>query len=45
MFTPRLETLWDRPCRSAILLASGILVLAIAMVDWWRKPFSLSFLY
>jgi two-component system, LuxR family, sensor kinase FixL len=42
----RLEIIWDRRNRTAILLASGILVLLIAAVDWWTKPyFSLGFLY
>ena len=41
-----LELIWDRRNRTAILLASGVLVLAIAVVDWWTKPyFSLGFLY
>lgn len=43
---PRLEMIWDRRNRTAALLASAILVLAIAVVDWWTKPyFSLGFLY
>jgi PAS domain S-box-containing protein len=43
---PTLEIIWDRRNRTAILLASGVLVLAIALVDWWTKPyFSLGFLY
>jgi two-component system, LuxR family, sensor kinase FixL len=43
---PNLEIIWDRKNRAAILLASGVLVLAIAVVDWWTKPyFSLGFLY
>jgi two-component system, LuxR family, sensor kinase FixL len=43
---PHLELIWDRPHRTAILLASGVLVVAIAAVDWWTKPyFSLGFLY
>ena len=38
--------MWDRKNRAAILLASGVLVVAIAVVDWWTKPyFSLDFLY
>jgi two-component system, LuxR family, sensor kinase FixL len=41
-----LELIWDRRNRTAILLASGVLVVAIAAVDWWTKPyFSLGFLY
>jgi two-component system, LuxR family, sensor kinase FixL len=43
---PHLEIIWDRRKRTAILLISGILVLTIAAVDWWTKPyFSLGFLY
>jgi two-component system sensor kinase FixL len=43
---PHLELIWDRRNRTAILLASGVLILAIAAVDWWTKPyFSLGFLY
>jgi PAS domain S-box-containing protein len=38
--------IWERRNRTAILLTSGVLVLAIALVDWWTKPyFSLGFLY
>ena len=33
-------------CEKAVLLASAAIVLAIAVVDWWTKPyFSLGFLY
>ena len=43
---PHLELIWDRRNRTAILLASGVLILTIAAVDWWTKPyFSLGFLY
>lgn len=43
---PHLALIWDRRNRAAILLASGVLVLAIAALDWWTKPyFSLGFLY
>ena len=43
---PTLEMIWERRNRTAILLTSGVLVLAIALVDWWTKPyFSLGFLY
>jgi len=43
---PHLEIIWDRRNRIAILLTSAVLVLAIAVVDWWTKPyFSLGFLY
>jgi len=41
-----LDWIWDRRNRTAILSASGVIVLAIAVVDWWTKPyFSLGFLY
>lgn len=41
-----LDWIWDGRNRVAILSASGIIVLAIAVVDWWTKPyFSLGFLY
>jgi two-component system, LuxR family, sensor kinase FixL len=43
---PHLEIIWDRKNRTAILAASAALVLLIAVVDWWTKPyFSLGFLY
>jgi two-component system, LuxR family, sensor kinase FixL len=43
---PPLEIIWDRKNRTAILVASTVLVLLIAAVDWWTKPyFSLGFLY
>jgi two-component system, LuxR family, sensor kinase FixL len=43
---PHLEWIWDRRNRTPILLASGVVVLAIAVLDWWTKPyFSLGFLY
>jgi len=43
---PHLDWIWERRNRTPVLLASGVLVLAIALVDWWTKPyFSLGFLY
>jgi PAS domain S-box-containing protein len=43
---PHLEIIWDRRNRTAILFTSCFLVIAIAAVDWWTKPyFSLGFLY
>ena len=45
-FMPRLEWIWERQNRAPILLASSAILLAIAGVDWWTKPyFSLGFLY
>jgi PAS domain S-box-containing protein len=45
-FMLHLEWIWDSRNRTVILLASGGLVLAIAVVDWWTKPyFCLGFLY
>jgi len=43
---PRLESLWDQRNRSRVLVASAILVVAIAIVDWRTEPYlSLGFLY
>jgi PAS domain S-box-containing protein len=42
----QLDWIWNRQNRSIVLLASSVMVLAIASVDWWTKPyFSLGFLY
>jgi PAS domain S-box-containing protein len=41
-----LEWIWERRNRTVVLLISLGIVLAIAIVDWWTKPYvSLSFLY
>ncbi|MGA7685356.1 MAG: LuxR C-terminal-related transcriptional regulator [Terriglobales bacterium] len=41
-----LEWIWEPEHRTAILLASFGIVLGIAVVDWWTKPYvSLGFLY
>jgi len=41
-----LEWIWEPRNRAAVLLTSAGIVLAIAAVDWWTKPyFSLGFLY
>src|ERR1022692_2911487 len=41
-----LESIWEPKNRTAVLLTSLGIVLAIAVVDWWTKPyFSLGFLY
>jgi PAS domain S-box-containing protein len=41
-----LESIWEPRNRTFVLFASTGIVLAIATVDWWTKPyFSLGFLY
>jgi PAS domain S-box-containing protein len=41
-----LEWIWETRNRTALLLTSAGIVLAIAAVDWWTKPYvSLGFLY
>lgn len=41
-----LDWIWERQNRAPVLLASSAIVIAIATVDWWTKPyFSLGFLY
>jgi len=41
-----LERLWDERNRTPVLAVSGAIVLVIAGVDWWTKPYvSLGFLY
>jgi PAS domain S-box-containing protein len=43
---PDLDWIWERRNRGVVLLASALIVTAIAVVDWWTKPyFSLGFLY
>lgn len=43
---PHLEWIWERRNRTPVLLVSAFIVVAIAVVDWWTKPyFSLGFLY
>src|SRR6202451_2004996 len=40
------EQIWEQKNRTAVLAASVTAVLAIALVDWWTKPFfPLGFLY
>jgi two-component system, LuxR family, sensor kinase FixL len=42
----KMEWIWETENRAVILLASIGVVLAIAVVDWWTKPYvSLGFLY
>jgi PAS domain S-box-containing protein len=41
-----LERLWDERNRTPVLTFSATIVVAIAVVDWWTKPYvSLGFLY
>jgi len=41
-----LEWLWERKNRTLVLSASLVLLIAIAIFDWWTKPyFALGFLY
>src|SRR6204780_3550482 len=40
------EWIWEPRNRTAVLITSAAIVLAIALVDWWTKPYvSLGFLY
>jgi len=40
------EMIWERRNRTRVLLVGAALVVAIALVDWWTKPYvSLGFLY
>ena len=41
-----LERVWDGRNRTLVLLVSGAIILAIALLDWWTMPYvSLGFLY
>jgi PAS domain-containing protein len=41
-----LEQLWEERNRTPVLAISGAIILIVAIVDWWTKPFlSLGFLY
>jgi two-component system sensor kinase FixL len=41
-----LTELWEERNRAAVLLVSGVVLLVIALIDWWTKPYvSLGFLY
>src|SRR5579863_5536050 len=41
-----LEGIWEQRNRTAVLVTSVAIVLAIALADWWTKPYvSLGFLY
>jgi PAS domain S-box-containing protein len=35
----RLERVWEKRNRTSVLVASGAIVLIIALADWWTKPF------
>jgi len=35
----RLERVWEEDNRTPVLLASGAIVVIIAIADWWTKPF------
>jgi PAS domain S-box-containing protein len=42
----RFERVWEAQYRTPVLVASGAIMLAVAVVDWWTKPYvSLGFLY
>ena len=41
-----LERVWDQQNRGPVLLLSGVIILIVAVVDWWTKAYiSLGFLY
>jgi len=41
-----IEQLWDARSRTPVLAISGAIILIVAVVDWWTKPYlSLGFLY
>jgi two-component system sensor kinase FixL len=43
---PRLDQLWNPRNRGLVLTVSGLIVLGIALADWWTKPYvSLGFFY
>ena len=42
----RFEQIWDKRHRTSVLLLSGLMILTVAVVDWWTKSYiSLGFLY
>jgi PAS domain S-box-containing protein len=42
----RLERVWEEQNRTPVLLTSVAIMLAVAVVDWWTKPYvSLGFIY
>lgn len=41
-----LERVWEEKNKTAVLLASGAIILLVALADWWTKPFvAFGFLY
>lgn len=43
---PPLERVWEDRNRTPVLLVSAAIIAAVALVDWWTKPYvSLGFLY
>jgi two-component system sensor kinase FixL len=43
---PQLERVWEESNRTSVLLISGAIIVIVAAVDWWTKPYvSLGFLY
>ncbi len=43
---PRLDRLWEESNRTPVLVVSCAIILVVAAVDWWTKPYvSLGFLY
>lgn len=42
----RIERVWDQKNRTAVLLISGVIMVLVALLDWWTKAYiSLGFLY
>jgi len=43
---PHLERVWEERNRTPVLLGSGVIILIVAVADWWTMPYvSLGFLY
>ncbi len=43
---PRLDRIWEESNRTPVLAISFAIILVVAVVDWWTKPYvSLGFLY
>jgi PAS domain S-box-containing protein len=43
---PPLERVWEDRNRTPVLLVSAAIIAAVALIDWWTKPYvSLGFLY